>query len=85
MFSGCGSSQRSKPEVYQSISGVLSEIQICPRGDWNTVFLISFEDGRMIRLKGSYSESLLFHKGKINIITYDKTSEIQSVTIEEKK
>jgi hypothetical protein len=72
-------------KTYKTISGVLTDIDQAPRGKWYTVFLISFEDGRIVRLEGNYCRTLIFHKGKMNTITYNRSSRIESVVIEDEK
>lgn len=65
-----------------SIRGIITDVSVCQENTHYTTVILEFEDGRVQKLRSSFSTPILFQKNKINIISFDNIGTIQCVEIE---
>ena len=62
-----------------SITGIVVNVQMCQEDSEYAAMLVEFEDGRIQKLRCRYSNPVMFHTRKRNVIYYDKYGTIVGV------
>lgn len=65
-----------------TITGIVVNVQMCQEDSGYTAMLVEFEDGRIQKLRCRFSNPVMFHTRKRNVIYYKENGTIIGVEVD---